>query len=72
MAYVKKNAETENVETTDEVVAEQKVKTSASPVDQSDEIAALKAQIEMLTKMMAAGMGTQPPLPRHQILFLKK
>ena len=63
MAYVKKNAETENVETTDEVVTEQKTKTSASPVDQSDEIAALKAQIEMLTKMMAAGIGAQATTP---------
>ena len=54
MAYVKKNVETEDVAATDEVGAEQKVKTSASPVDQSDEIAALKAQIEMWTKMMAA------------------
>ena len=65
MAYVKKNAETENVETADEVATEQKVKTSVPPVDQSDEIAALKAQIEMLTKMMASGLGAQatPPAP---------
>lgn len=63
MAYVKKNVETEDVAATDEVVAEQKVKTSAPPVDQSDEIAALKAQIEMLTKMMAAGIGAQATSP---------
>ena len=72
MAYVKKNAETENVETTDEVVAEQKVKTSASPVDQSDEIAALKAQIEMLTKMMAAGLGAQAPAPAQSSSLLEE
>lgn len=72
MAYVKKNAETENVETTDEVVAEQKVKTSEHPVDQSDEIAALKAQIEMLTKMMAAGIGAQAPAPAQSSSLLEE
>ena len=53
MANVKKNVETEEAMTNDSVVVEQKTKTSAPSVDQSDEIAALKAQIEMLTKMMA-------------------
>ena len=74
MAYVKKNAETENVAATDEVVAEQKVKTSAPPVDQSDEIDALKAQIEMLTKMMAAGIGAQAtsPAPAHSSSLLEE
>lgn len=58
MAYTKKNVETAEVtEKTDAVNVD---KETAVPVDQSAEIAALKAQIEMLTKMMAAGMGTSP------------
>nr|DAF49048.1 MAG TPA: hypothetical protein [Siphoviridae sp. ctnpt50] len=61
MAYVKKSIE--NAETTMDSVEETAEKaakieaTSAPAIDQSSEIAALKAQIEMLTKMMAAGMG---------------
>ena len=61
MAYVKKNVETEDVSTTENIVAEQGAKTQTPAADQSSEIAALKAQIEMLTKMMAAGMGVQAP-----------
>ena len=58
MAYTKKNVETAEVtEKTDAVNVD---KETAVPVDQSAEIAALKAQIEVLTKMMAAGMGTSP------------
>lgn len=63
MADVKKNVETEDVTAIDGAVAEQKVTTSSPPLDQSDEIAALKAQIEMLTKMMAAGLGAQAVAP---------
>lgn len=61
MAYVKKNVETEDVSTTENVVVEQGTKAQTPVADQSSEIAALKAQIEMLTKMMAAGMGVQAP-----------
>lgn len=58
MAYTKKNVETaEAVEKAD--VAGVNKETAAS-IDQSAEIAALKAQIEMLTKMMATGMGSTP------------
>lgn len=58
MAYTKKNVEAaEVVEKTDAVNVD---KETATTVDQSAEIAALKAQIEMLTKMMAAGMGSAP------------
>ena len=65
MAYVKKSIE--NAETTMDSVEETAEKaakieaTSAPATDQSSEIAALKAQIEMLTKMMAAGMGASQP-----------
>ena len=58
MAYTKKNVEMEEAaEKTDAVNVD---KEAAAPIDQSAEIAALKAQIEMLTKMMAAGIGTSP------------
>lgn len=65
MAYVKKSIE--NAEATMDSVEETAEKaakieaTSAPATDQSSEIAALKAQIEMLTKMMAAGMGAPQP-----------
>ena len=72
MAYVKKNIETEGVATTEDVVTDQKTKTSTPPVDQSDEIAALKAQIEMLTKMMAAGIGAQAPAPAQSSSLLEE
>ena len=58
MAYTKKNVEME--EATEETDAVNVDKEATAPIDQSAEIAALKAQIEMLTKMMAAGMGTSP------------
>lgn len=61
MAYVKKSIENaETVTGSVEETAEKAVKNETAPAaatDQSAEIAALKAQIEMLTKMMAAGMG---------------
>lgn len=68
MAYTKKNVEMEEAaEKTDSVNADKEV---APLVDQSAEIAALKAQIEMLTKMMAAGMGTSPvPVTPKSSLF---
>lgn len=68
MAYTKKNVEMEEaVEKTDSVNADKEV---APLVDQSAEIAALKAQIEMLTKMMAAGLGTSPaPVTPKSSLF---
>lgn len=58
MAYTKKNVEME--EATEKTYAVNVDKEATAPIDQSAEIAALKAQIEMLTKMMAAGMGTSP------------
>ena len=72
MADVKKNVETEDVAAIDGAVAEQKVTTSEPPLDQSSEIAALKAQIEMLTKMMAAGMGVQAPSPTPSSSLLEE
>lgn len=60
MAYIKKNVEMEDGTSVDETITEQKEEVASVPVDQSAEIAALKAQIEMLTKMMTAGMGVTP------------
>lgn len=60
MAYTKKNVEMEDGASVGEAITEQKEEVTSVPTDQSAEIAALKAQIEMLTKMMAAGMGTSP------------
>lgn len=72
MAYTKKNVEAaEVVEKTDAVNVD---KETATTVDQSAEIAALKAQIEMLTKMMAAGMGSTPvaSAPAHSSSLLEE
>lgn len=70
MAYTKKNVETaETVEKADVVGVD---KETVAPVDQSAEIAALKAQIEMLTKMMAAGIGAQAPAPAQSSSLLEE
>lgn len=70
MAYTKKNVETaEAVEKADVAGAN---KETATPTDQSAEIAALKAQIEMLTKMMAAGIGAQAPAPAQSSSLLEE
>lgn len=58
MAYTKKTVET--TEAVEKMDAANIDKETATSTDQSAEIAALKAQIEMLTKMMAAGMGGAP------------
>lgn len=60
MAYVKKNVEMEDGASVGGTITEQKEEVASAPTDQSAEITALKAQIEMLTKMMAAGMGSSP------------
>lgn len=75
MAYVKKNVEDEDATTVDSTVAEHaehSVKTKSPAADQSDEISALKAQIEMLTKMMAAGIGAQAPAPAQSSSLLEE
>ncbi len=70
MAYTKKTVETaEAVEKTDAVNVDKETTTS---IDQSAEIAALKAQIEMLTKMMAAGIGAQAPAPVQSSSLLEE
>ena len=70
MAYTKKNVETaEAVEKADVAGVN---KETATPTDQSAEIAALKAQIEMLTKMMAAGIGAQAPAPVQSSSLLEE
>lgn len=70
MAYTKKNVET--VEAVEKADVAGVNKETATPTDQSAEIAALKAQIEMLTKMMAAGIGAQAPAPAQSSSLLEE
>ena len=70
MAYVKKNVDAENPTDVAEEVEQEKSSQTASATNPADEIAALKAQIEMLTKMMSAGMMSAPVTPQPQSSLL--
>lgn len=70
MAYVKKNVDAENPTDVAEEVEQEKSSRAASATNPADEIAALKAQIEMLTKMMSAGMMSAPVTPQPQSSLL--
>lgn len=69
MAYVKKSVGENNSTEAANVTAETTEKVESVAVDQSAEIAALKAQIEMLTKLIASNASATPVQTQSNPLY---